>query len=89
MMENPHLEFLPPGARNDPSAEFPPLLYILNHTSGREYWVYEINESGADISSQEWAISGMGTLTELHGNGGITALADYRLGEFESSIPEL
>jgi hypothetical protein len=59
MMENPHLEFLPPGARNDPSAEFPPLLYILNHTSGREYWVYEINESGADISSQEWAVSGM------------------------------
>jgi hypothetical protein len=31
----------------------------------------------------------MGTLSELHGNGGITALPDYRLGEFESSIPEL
>jgi len=34
MMENPDLESLPTGARNDPTVEFPPLLYILNHTSG-------------------------------------------------------
>jgi bifunctional DNA primase/polymerase-like protein len=42
-----------------------------------ECWVYEINESGADLSSQEWAVSGMGTLAELHGNGGITAFPDF------------
>jgi hypothetical protein len=34
MMEIPDLESLPTGTRNDSTVEFPPLLYILNHTSG-------------------------------------------------------
>ena len=42
-----------------------------------EYWVYEINESEADLSSYEWAVSGVGTLAELRGNGGITAFPDF------------
>lgn len=48
-----------------------------------EYRVYEINESGADLSSQEWAVTGVGTLAELHGNGGITVFPDFMnpLGE--------
>jgi hypothetical protein len=42
-----------------------------------EYWVYEITESEADLSSYEWAVSGVGTLAELRGNGGITAFPDF------------
>jgi hypothetical protein len=48
-----------------------------------EYLVYEINESDAGLSSHKWAVAPVGTLAELHGDGGITAFPDFMnpLGE--------